>query len=127
MWNWLTRGSGSEARNEGQGVSEVRELLRGLKSRRAEPSPFFAKRVMAAINATEAELARRTRAWAAVPAFASRLSAIAAILLVAAGTWLFSGSYRPSALSGGIFEDSAAAAASSSQDDVFTIQGEEAR
>ena len=127
MWNWLTRGSGSEARNEGQGVSEVQELLRGLKSRRAEPSAFFAKRVMAAINATEAELARKSRAWAAVPAFASRLSAIAAILLVAAGTWLFAGSYRASALSGGIFEDSAAAAASSSQDDVFTIPGEDAR
>ncbi len=125
MWNWLTRGS--EARNEEQGVSEVQELLRGFESRRAEPSPFFAKRVMAAINATEAELARRSRAWAAVPVFASRLSAIAAILLVAAGTWLFSGSYRPSALSGGIFEDSAAAAASSSQDDVFAIPGEEAR
>ena len=126
MWNWLTRGS--EARNnEEQGVSEVQELLRGFESRRAEPSAFFAKRVMAAINATEAELARRSRAWAAVPAFASRLSAIAAILLVAAGTWLFSSSYRPSALAGGIFEDSAAAAASSSQDDVFAIPGEEAR
>jgi len=126
MWNWLTRGS--EARNnEEQGVSEVQELLRGFESRRAEPSPLFAKRVMAAINATEAELARRSRAWAAVPAFASRLSDLAAILLVAAGTWIFSGSYRPSALSGGIFEDSAAAAAASSQDDVFAIPGEEAR
>jgi len=64
MWNWLTRGS--EARNnEEQGVSEVQELLRGFDSRRAEPSALFAKRVMAAINATEAELARRSRAWAA--------------------------------------------------------------
>jgi len=125
MWNWLTRGS--EAMNEEQGVSEVQELLRGLDSSRAEPSSFFAKRVMAAIDAAEADLTRRSRAWAAVPAFASRLSAVAAILLVAAGTWLFSGGYRSSVLPGGIFEDSAAAAASSSQDDVFTIPGEEAR
>jgi len=58
---------------------------------------------MAAINATEAELARRSRAWAAVPAFASRLSAIAAILLVAAGTWLFSGSYACVCFIGGDF------------------------
>jgi len=124
MWNWLTRGS--EASNLEQGVSDVQELLGTLQSRRTEPSPFFAKRVMAAIDAREADLSRRARAWAAVPVFASRLSAIAAILLVAAGTWLFSGGYRSSVLSGGIFED-AAAAASSSQDDVFTIPAEDAR
>jgi len=125
MGNWLSRGS--EARNLEQGVTEVQELLRGLESRRAEPSPFFAKRVMAAIDAAEAELTRRSRAWAAVPAFASRLSAIAAILLVAAGTWLISGNYRASVLSGGIFEDSAAAASTSSQDDVFALPAEEGR
>ena len=125
MWNWLTRGS--EASNLEQGVSEVQGLLSTLQSRRAEPSPFFAKRVMAAIDAAEVDLSRRARAWAAVPVFASRLSAIAAILLVATGTWLFSGGYRSSVLSGGIFEDSAAAAASSSQDDVFAIPAEEAR
>ena len=125
MWNWRTRGSAGI--NEEQGVSEVQELLRGLESRRAEPSAFFAKRVMAAIDATEVDLTRRSRAWAAVPAFASRLSAIAAILLVAAGTWLFSGSYRSSVRAGGIFEDSAAAASSSTQDDVFTIPVEESR
>ena len=125
MWNWLTRGS--EGSNEEQGVSEVQGLVRGLNSHRAEPGPFFAKRVMAAIDATEADIIRRARAWAAVPSFASRLSAVAAILLVAAGSWLFSGGYRQSVLSGGIFEDSAAATASSTQDDVFTIPGEEAR
>jgi hypothetical protein len=125
MWNWITRGS--EARYEEQGVSEVRELLSALESRRVEPSPFFAKRVIAAVDAREADLTRRARAWAAVPAFASRLSAIAAILLVAAGTWLFTGRYQSSVLAGGIFEDSAAAAASTSQDDVFTVPAEEAR
>lgn len=125
MWNWRSRGS--EQFNEEAGVPEVQGLLRDFDTRRAEPSPFFAKRVMAAIEVREAELGRRSRAWAAVPVFASRLSAIAAILLVAAGTWLYTGS-RPSVTAqNGIFEDSAAAAGSSSQDEVFVIPAEEAR
>lgn len=125
MWNWRFRGS--DQLNEEEGAPEVRGLLRDLDSRRAEPSPFFARRVMAAIEAREAELRRRSRAWAAVPAFASRLSAIAAILLVAAGTWLYTGS-RPSVTAqGGLFEDSAAAASSTSQDEVFVVPSEEAR
>jgi len=125
MWNWRNRDS--KHTDLESGSSEVRELLRDAVSARKEPSPFFAKRVVAAIEAQEAELTRRARAWAAVPAFASRLSAIAALLLVMAGTWLFIGNNRQSALANGIFEDSAAQAASSSQDDVFTIPAEEAR
>jgi len=125
MWNWRNRDS--KHTDLESGSSEVRELLRDAVSARKEPSPFFAKRVVAAIEAREAELTRRARAWAAVPAFASRLSAIAALLLVMAGTWLFTGNNRQSVLSNGIFEDSAAQAASSSQDDVFTIPAEEAR
>jgi len=46
---------------------------------------------MAAIEAREAELGRRARAWAAIPSFAYRVSAIAALLLVMASTWLWSG------------------------------------
>lgn len=125
MWNWHARGS--EPMNEEAGAPEVQALLRDLESRRAEPGPFFAKRVIAAIQAQEAELGRRSRAWAAVPTFASRLSAIAALLLVMAGTWLYTGGQRSTVGQGGIFEDSAAAASSTSQDDVFVIPGEEAR
>ena len=125
MWNWRT--GGNDGQDLESGAPEVGKLLREAVSEPREPSPFFAKRVMAAIEAREAELTRRARAWAAVPAFASRLSAIAALLLVMAGTWLFSGNHRQSVLANGIFEDSAAQAASSSQDEVFTIPGEEAR
>src|SRR5215470_16662758 len=108
MWSWRTRGSESEKENAG--VAEVQALLCEMQSRRAEPGPFFARRVLAAIEAQEAELTRRGRAWAAIPAFASRLSAIAVLLLVAAGTWLYSGSRPAVSTQGGIFEDSAAAA-----------------
>jgi len=119
MWNWRSRGS--DQFNEEEGVPEVQALLRDLDSRRAEPNPFFAKRVMAAIEAREVDLGRRSRAWAAVPVFASRLSAIAAILLVAAGTWLYTGTRASVTVQGGLFEDSAAAASSTSQDEVFVL------
>jgi hypothetical protein len=125
MWNWRNRGS--ENVNDEAGVPEVQALLRGLEARRAEPGPFFANRVLAAIASQEAELGRRARAWAAVPTFASRLAAIAALLLVMAGTWLYTGSRRSTVATSGIFEDSAAAASSTSQDDVFVAQSEEAR
>lgn len=125
MWSWRFRSD--ERLNKEAGVPEVRALLRDLQAQRAEPNPFFAKRVMAAIEAQEAEFMRRSRAWAAVPAFASRLSAIAALLLVAAGTWLYTGSRPSVSVQNGIFEDSAAAASSTSQDEVFVVPAEEAR
>ena len=125
MWDWRNRAK-SEAEPEA-GAAKVRALLRESAASPREPSAFFAKRVMAAIEAQENEFARRTRAWAAVPAFASRLSAIAALLLIAAGTWLYSGYNKQSVLVNGIFEDSAAQAASTSQDEVFTLPGEEVR
>src|SRR5438128_7545910 len=100
MWNWRARGS--ESMNEEAGAPEVRILLRDLETRRAEPGPFFPKRVMAAIEVQEVELRRRSRAWAAVPTFASRLSAIAALLLVMAGTWLYTGGQRSAVAQGGI-------------------------
>jgi len=125
MWNWRNRTNEADPET---GAAEVRALLREGAADRREPSPFFAKRVMAAIEAKENELAGRTRAWAAVPAFASRLSAIAALLLLVAGTWLYTGkSSKQSVLANGIFEDSAAQAASTGQDDVFTMPGEEVR
>lgn len=126
MWNWRTRGSESEME---QDSSEVRQLLSELEVRRAEPGPFFAKRVMAAIEAREGELTGRVRAWAAVPTFASRLSAVAATLLLLAGTWLYTGGSRRSNVGspGGLFEDTTATASSSSQEDVFTVVAEESR
>ncbi len=125
MWNWRARGS--EPINEDAGVPEVQALLRDLEPRRAEPGPFFSKRVMAAIESREAEITRRSRAWAAVPTFASRLSAIAVLLLVVAGTWLYTGRQSSTPPQGGLFEDSATAASSTTQDEVFVTPAEEAR
>ena len=125
MWHW--RNGSSEEVDTETGQPEVHGLLRDLKNNRVEPSPYFAKRVMAAIEAQEAEVARRTRAWAAVPGFASRLAAVAGFMLLVAGTWLYEGAIRRPVATGGIFEDSAAAAASSSQDDVFVVPSEETR
>ena len=125
MWNWRARGS--EPLNEEAGAPEVRMVLRDMEARRAEPSPFFAKRVMAAIAVQEVELGRRSRAWAAVPAFASRLSAIAALLLVMAGTWLYTGSHRQSATTNALVEDIASNAQQSNQDEVFVSPAEDAQ
>jgi hypothetical protein len=123
MWHWRNRGE--EQGNEG--APEVRTLLRGLDSNRAEPSPFFAKRVMAAIEAREAELGRRARAWAAIPSFAYRVSAIAALLLVMASTWLWSGIRSNSDVTVGFVEDSASNASQTNQDEVFVTPSEDAR
>ena len=125
MWNWRARGS--EPMNEEAGAPEVRMLLRDMETRRAEPSPFFAKRVMAAIEAQEVELSRRSRDWAAVPAFASRLSAIAALLLVMAGTWLYTGGHRQPATTSALVEDIASNAQQSNQDEVFVSPAEDAQ
>ena len=125
MVYWRNRGK--EDTDLDFGVAEVQALLREASQGRKEASPFFSKRVMAAIEGQEAELSRRARAWAAIPAFASRLSAVAALLLIVAGTWLYTGSHRQSVLSNGIFEDSAAQAASTSQDEVFATLAEESR
>ena len=125
MIYWRNRGK--EDTDLDFGVAEVQALLREASQERKEANPFFSKRVMAAIEGQEAELSRRARAWVAIPAFASRLSAIAALLLIAAGTWLYTGSHRQSVLSNGIFEDSAAQAASTNQDEVFATPAEESR
>ena len=126
MSNWRARGS--EPMDEEAGAPEVRMVLRDMEARRAEPSPFFAKRVMAAIETQEVELSRRSRAWAAVPAFASRLSAIAALLLVMAGTWLYTGGHRqPATTTSALVEDIASNAQQSSQDEVFVSPAEDAQ
>jgi len=125
MWNWRNRDS--EQVNEELGAPEVQALLRDLDGKRAEPSPFFAKRVLAAIEAREAEIGRRARAWAAIPSFAYRVSAVAALLLVMASTWLWSGTRNSSVVTVGFVEDIASNAAQTSQDDVFVTPSEDAR
>lgn len=125
MWNWRDRGR--KQMNLDSGEPEVQVLLRSLDGPRAEPSPFFARRVIAAIEAREAEFVRRARAWAAVPTFASRLSAIAVLLLVVASTFLWTGTHRQPAATTGLVEDIAANGQAANQDDVFVSPGEDAQ
>jgi hypothetical protein len=55
----------------------------------AQPGPYFLARVMAAIADREAELEKSSQTWAAVPRLASRLSILASLILLAAGSWLY--------------------------------------
>jgi hypothetical protein len=54
-----------------------------------QPGPFFLARVMASIAARESELEKRSQIWAAVPRLASRLTLIASLTLLVAGSWLY--------------------------------------
>ena len=66
-----------------------RNVMREMPPRVAEPGPWFAPRVMAAIAAREAELRGSLDAWAAVPRLAARLSWVSALALLLASTWLY--------------------------------------
>jgi hypothetical protein len=67
---------------------EVRQMLHGLDAG-PQPGPFFMKRVMAAIADRETELERKSQTWAAVPKLAYRLSVLASLMLLIAGSWLY--------------------------------------
>jgi hypothetical protein len=54
----------------------------------AEPSPWFATRVMTAIRAAENEIEEKKEGvWVSIRRLAPRLAAFAALLLVLGGTW----------------------------------------
>src|SRR5258708_21187622 len=67
---------------------QARELLRGAVDG-PQPGPFFLAQVMASIAGRESELEARTQTWAAVPHLAYRLSVLASLLLLIAGSWLY--------------------------------------
>lgn len=98
-----------------------RALLQKVSAQAAEPGPWFAARVMAAIAARESNLQRSLEAWTVVPKFAARLTWISALALVLAGTWLYQAP-KPAAKSGNgssvesLFD---VAQASGAQDDVL--------
>jgi hypothetical protein len=73
-------------------ADELRETRRLLSSELfgPQPGPFFMKRVMARIADREAQMEEReTQTWAAVPRLAYRLSVIASLALLIAGSWLY--------------------------------------
>ena len=55
-----------------------------------QPGPFFIAKVMASIADRQAQLEdRATQTWAAVPRLAYRLTVIASLALLIAGSWLY--------------------------------------
>ncbi len=67
----------------------TKELFQGASSFAEEERPWFAVRVMSAIASRERELAERVSAWTEFPRFASRLTWVASIVLLAGATWFY--------------------------------------
>src|SRR5207344_3351163 len=78
----------AECQTAAEDILATRGILAELP-RAAEPGPWFAPRVMAAIAARESELRQSLEAWAAVPRFAARLTWISAVALLLAAGWLY--------------------------------------
>ena len=70
-------------------ISTCRSVLSDLPAPAAQPGPWFAPRVMAAIAARESEWRQSLEAWAAVPRLAARLTWVSALALLLASTWLY--------------------------------------
>ncbi|HEV2197948.1 MAG TPA: hypothetical protein VGR55_20355 [Candidatus Acidoferrum sp.] len=80
---------------------KVRTIFHEAASLAEQDRPWFATRVMAAIASRERELAERVSTWTEFPRFASRLTWVAAILLLVGTTWFYQAvvrapSYAPS-------------------------------
>ena len=91
----------ADCREAANDLVEVKALFDGAGSFDGEERPWFAARVMAAIASQERELAERVSAWTEFPRFASRLTWVAGILLLAGTTWFYEAvvrapSYAPS-------------------------------
>ena len=78
----------SDCRSAADEWLQVRGMFQHLDSG-AQPGPYFLARVMAAIADREAELEKSSQTWAAVPRLASRLSILASLTLLVAGSWLY--------------------------------------
>ena len=79
----------ADCREAANDVVKVKALFNGASSFAQEERPWFAARVMAAIASRERELAERVSAWTEFPRFASRLTWVAAILLLVGTTWFY--------------------------------------
>ena len=84
----------SDCHDAAADIVALRALLQELAPVSQAP-PWFAPRVINAIIARESRLSRAVSIWLAVPRFASRLTWVAATLLLVSGAWLYE---RPSAV-----------------------------
>ena len=79
----------ADCRSAAQDLLAARALLRNLPSRADLGGASFPSRVMAAIAARKAELARAGDAWTLVPGLAAKLTWASAVALLLASTWLY--------------------------------------
>jgi hypothetical protein len=103
-----------------QDLVATKQLFRGVASFAKDERPWFAARVMAAIAWRERELAQRVSAWTEFPRFASRLTWVAAIVLLAGTTWFYESVVRtPNSPSNGSQESIFEAPQQTSPDDIL--------
>jgi hypothetical protein len=67
----------------------ARQLLSAIPPQASVPRPWFASKLMSAIEARETELSRLATALTLVPKLASRLAWVSAAAILVAGTWLY--------------------------------------
>ncbi len=79
----------AECREAADDVALTRSALRPLGQLSAEPGPWFATRVMAAIAGRESDLDLGDAVWLSIRRLAPRLVAVCALLLVLASTWTY--------------------------------------
>ena len=79
----------ADCREAADDVALTRSVLRPMGEVSAEPGPWFATRVMAAIAGRESEMDLRDAVWMSIRKLAPRLVAVCALLLVLASTWTY--------------------------------------
>ena len=82
-------GACADCREAADDLVKVNALFNRVSSFASQERPWFAARVMATIASRERELRERVNAWTEFPRFASRLTWVAAILLLAGTTWFY--------------------------------------
>jgi len=79
----------ADCRAAAENILAARALFAELPSYAAAAGPWFAPRVMAAIAARKADLARAADTWTFLPKLAARLTWASAVALLLASTWLY--------------------------------------
>ncbi|HEY6129647.1 MAG TPA: hypothetical protein VIW23_15860 [Candidatus Acidoferrum sp.] len=85
-------GQCNDCRTFASELVEVREMFAREDSGAepgAQPGPYFLARVMATIAERETTLEKSAQIWAAVPRLAHRLTVLASLTLLIAGSWLY--------------------------------------
>jgi hypothetical protein len=78
----------AECRKAVDELFESRALWSAFPRQAEEARPWFAARVMAAIEEQEVKLERSLEPWIVVPRLASRLAWVSALVLLLSGSWL---------------------------------------